>query len=1780
MRFLILFFLLLPTFKLFAQNTAGFTVDKSEDCTPLAVKFHDISTGNIKKRIWNFGDGQPSVEFTSYSGGDDGPTRNFSNNTDKDTTYIVTLTIEFNDGTPAMSASQDIKVHPLPVADFDASTLGGCKQLTVNFTDKSKNGGSAITSWNWNFGAANPTTSSAQNPQGVVFANNGSYEVVFYVVNTFGCKSDPVAKQTINVYDKAVPSFTVDNQVSCDVPYTAKFTNTTTGQGNKTYLWDFGDGSTSTDESPSHPYTTKGTYYVSLKVNNGTNCTNSTAYNYKAIQTGTPALGPITNNGNVCSGTNATFSTTSDIPGVSVMWIISDGVTDDIRYTGTSLSYYFPAATVEKKYTITAQATSYGICTGNTQSTNIVVKATPIADFTIQPPTLCKEPFDVTFTNTSAVYSNNITYTWNYGDGSAAAINPTYPSHSYHYNSDGNKNVTLTAKDNDNGCSTDKSLPVDIRIPQVNIYNISPAEICEPPVDVTAYASASNVNETIQKYIWDFGDGTPASIEHPSTLTYDNATATFTSSGAKNISVKLVTVSGCEATFTKSITISDDCSGDGGGSGGGGFNSSNTCANKQEITFTDQYSIDNPTKSKVTSWDFGDGAIINTDPVANPITHTYAATTNTYTVKMTRAFIDAKGKIRSEVITQTVDVINETAKFDVGKIKSCTEEIITFVPDNAIKSQYISKYEWNFGDGSPTAIINNTNFSSSFSAKVTHAYNNTGTYTAKLTITDKSGCTSTDTLPQEIKYKTPTADFDIADAMSCKEVNFTKNATDLSNPGSSAIVKWDWYIWNTGATVPGHPNFSLDASTIANPIQLPFSNTTNAYLRYSVKLAITDENGCSTFATKRAIVQSFWPKADFYSNNTLQCNNYNVYLNNTSSGSSLNYAWDFGDGSNPLLNGTYPHKYAGDGTYTVSLAVAEKNMPTCTDTKTAKDYITITKPVADFDVSDLSDCAPVAISFTDKSTYATSYSWDFGDGSPVSTDKNPVGHIYQIGGNYTVKLTIKGLSGCEASVTKSITIKGPSGVLSYDKLTGCIPFDVTASVAGVNVSNYAWDFIDGISSPNVAKVTHTYNKAGIRKPNVVLYSSDGCKLKLEFDKEVIADDINADFSIDKTTFCYSADPVFTNHSTVPDFSSITEYLWSFGDNTTSDVAQPGSHTYPVYGTYNVSLKVVSRYGSCTATKTDIVNVYAAPSAIIEGNDVVCLSPENMPSLNYKADVQSSNVITNYTWKLDNNSTGSNSETLSADYRVNGQHTITLIATTDKGCADTVSKNIIIDSVKTGFEILNPAVCLTGNYIQLKNNSTSPSSVSYLWNYGDGNASADPNHTYTNAGSYDIKLIGASEYGCKDSATILQAVKLYMPPAVSITGDNEVCENGKALFTAVVNSEDEITGYKWFVNDVQVANAYDNTLNYLFTVAGIYSIKTTVQTSHGCEESATWPVTVNALPNSVTKKDTAICKGNTIQLYASGGVNYRWYATDPFFDNGESENYFASVTPMVNTKFYVDIKNQFGCSKKDSVLVTVKEPGGLTVCGDTGVCPGNSVRLWAKSTVKKYEWQPAESLNRNNIYNPIAKPDSITTYTVTAFSENVCPDEQKNVTVTIYDVPTVSLGVDQTLQAGQLITLTPLTSDNVASYKWMPETGLTCYDCANPLLKADNDITYTVTVKTIYGCEASDDIAIKVLCGNGAVAIPNAFTPNGDGNNDVFYIMGWGIQSVKSLRIYDRWGKLVFIRENIKANDKSNGWDGKINGMDVLQTTTFVYITDVICNEGKLLQYKGTVILVK
>jgi gliding motility-associated-like protein len=134
-------------------------------------------------------------------------------------------------------------------------------------------------------------------------------------------------------------------------------------------------------------------------------------------------------------------------------------------------------------------------------------------------------------------------------------------------------------------------------------------------------------------------------------------------------------------------------------------------------------------------------------------------------------------------------------------------------------------------------------------------------------------------------------------------------------------------------------------------------------------------------------------------------------------------------------------------------------------------------------------------------------------------------------------------------------------------------------------------------------------------------------------------------------------------------------------------------------------------------------------------------------------------------------------------------------------------------------------------------------------------------------------------------------------------------------------------------------------------------------------------------------------------------------------------------------------------------------------------------------------------------------------------------------------------------------------------------------CPVTLAKPRQTTTYRVQVKNDGGCSASDEITVNVICNKGNLFVPNTFSPNGDGVNDRFFPGGTGVNRIKLLRVFNRWGEVVFERRDFAANDPASGWDGKYKAQP-LSPDVYIWSCEVVCQNNEVLTFKGDVTLLK
>jgi len=1341
--------------------SANFTANSTAGCFPFVVTFQDLSSNNPTSWLWDFGNGATSTAKN--------PTTTFFN----PGSYTIKLTVTNLSGSNTLTRTGYITVYESPTVNFMAVDSAGCFPLRSQFTDQSVAGtGSTISSWEWNFGDG--ATASDQHPLHIYNAS-GNFSVTLKVTNDKGCSKVFTRPQYIKVNQGVDAKFSNSSPAVCRPPTNISFTNTSTGPGTMSYLWDFGDGGTTNQANPIHAYTTPGNYTVTLVAVSDLGC-RDTVQTVNAVVIDT-VITVFSIPDSICVRDSLVFQNTSTPSPQNAFWNFGDGTTSALT---NPLKSYSTAGVYTVRLT-----NSYGFCQDSAVKTIAVINP-PGAGFTADRFISCQPPLTVSFQDLST--GNAVGWFWDFGDGATSTEqNPVHTYTTY-----GIFTVTLVAT-NPTGCNDTISKAQFIKIAKPTINFPEPVQQGCIPFAVN-FAPTIHLLDTVITWFWDFGDGTTSTLANPS--------HTYTSLGTFTATGTITTSTGC--TESRSITVkagtlpSVDFS----------YSTTATCVD-QPVQFTDLSSSVPPVNDWL--WDFGDGAF---STLKNP-THQYP-TPGIYTVKLiARNSGCPDSSIKTDLITilspqayytymvncgsrtdftftdksdsssswfwnfgdgttstvqnpshsfpglgiynvsltvtygscthtyaQNVRVLDENPDIQANPNPVCRNTTDTLTALN-INTSNISTYNWNFGDG---VILNGPK-------AVAHTYLNAGNYSVTLITTDLNGCKDTITKTDFLRVNGPVADFTTLNSSGCTGLNPEFNDLSASD-GTNNIVNWKW---------------DFGDGTVQNFSSAPFTHTYNNVGSYSVSLVITDAAGCSDSTGKVNYITTTDPSVTFSTSSIFACPGARIVFDVKAEGEGLTYLWDFGDGGTSVeAYPNPPHIYTTPGKYTVKLTVTDSYG--CSDSLVRDQYVTVDRPVADFTMNDsVSSCTPFEVQFTNKSSYYYAQRWDFGDGD-LSTLQNPT-HYFNTPGTYTVKLVITSPGTCFDSITKIVTLYDTAGTrISYSPLGGCKPQTVNFSAQTNGPVTYLWDFGDGETVTSInADTTHQYNSFGIFVPKLILQDPTGCLIPVTGIDTIRIKGADANFGADKYLLCDNGLINFIDSSVSND--AIVSYNWDFGDGGTSSQQTP-SYFYTSTGLYSVTLALRTQSG-CTDTlrKTDFIRVVSRPWAEIISDTAVCVfSPLSLAGNLLQPDTSA--VTWNWSFGNGNSSTAQNPSP--QVYNSPGNVMASLITENSSGCRDTVLKNLRIHPLPTvslpvsltinaGYSVILPAV-YSGNM------------TDYLWSPSTYLSCSDcpqPDAAPHFTTQYQVEFTDSNS--CKGTGSLLIKVKcentnVFMPNTFSPNAD--------------------------------------------------------------------------------------------------------------------------------------------------------------------------------------------------------------------------------------------------------------------------------------------------------------------------------------------------------------------------------------------------------------------------
>lgn len=1476
------------------------------------VTFYNFTTGGVSYS-WNFGDGSPVFNTAS--------TASFTHNYNAYGTYTVTMTATGANGC-TNSATLTVVFDKFVAASFTVplAQFSGCAPHTVTPLNASQNADTYV----WNFGDGTPsvTTTSFIAPTHV-YATGGSYTISLQAINS--CNSSNSTVGPIVIVGAPIINFTATPVLGC-APQTVNFGNTTTGASPiNNYYWDFGNGNTLNGvKFPPPQVYGVGTWTIMLISGNA--CGTDTMYRTIVVDTVPTAI--ITVNPTI-GCTPLTVSTVNNSIGgnLTYQWFI-DGI---LTYTSINIPnqvFTAPGGTTPVNHTIRLQVTNG--CGFDDSLVTITVHPLVVANLTPITSIICAGS-SVTFTQNSQ--GTNLTYLWDFGNGNTST-SATPPAQAYP--TAGTFPVSLIVT---GFCGSDTAFGTVT----VNPIPAAPAVLGDTICAGTSTTlTATAPGGTYQWYDLPIGGTllqTGASYTTPvlgATTTYYVQTTVLGCVSARtpvtvtvNIAPVAPTVLGTIICAGNTATLSATAPGGfyqwfNSPVGGLLLDTGVTITTPPLITTTTYYV--SSTVGGCTGPRTPVTVTVNPIPAVPTAPGTSICTGNTATLNATAPGgtyewfdLAVAGTLLQTGASYTTPVLTTTTTYYVQTtVAGCTSArtavtvtvnpipVADFTPSDTTGCQGIlvsfnnnstlgGTYAWTFAGGTPatSALYTPPNIT----------FNTSGSNMVHLVV-NVLGCINHDTAFINIA-PLPTPAFTVLPNAGCSPVLSTINNT-------SGIVAGDVCAWTLG---------NGNTSAAFNPAPQNYTNTgTSIDSIYNIKLVITGANGCKDSITHSVTVHPN-PVASFTPSIDTICAGTNIVFSNASVGSS-SYAWNFGDaGTSALINPN--HTYPSPGNYTVQLI--SSTAFACADT-TFQLIVVDTVPVAGFTNS--TECLGFATQFTNTSLGSSvTWSWNFGDGSPLGTTPNPT-HSYASNGTYNVVLTVTNSFGCTNSITHSVIVN-PVPVANFTNSTACFGTATmfTDITSGAPI-NWIWNFGDATPTSNTQNPTHTYATAGTYVVTLVVFGGAGCSDTIQHN--VIVNPVPTS-SFTFTSVCATDTTFFNSTST----GAPNTFLWNFGDGFTNNTNNPTPiHNYALAGTYNVVL--TTGYSATGCTNSITVAVVSYPRTVPNFTSTT-------PCLN--AATSFNDLTTNtpiiWTWDFGDATPSSGTQNPTHTYAASGTYPVILTTENVFGCVDVFTINTVVNPLPVAaFDF--DTICLNTT-TTLTDQSTS--AVGWNWDFGDGGVSASnsPTHLYASAGTFNVRLIVTNVFGCVD--TIFHSI-IVNPNPVSLYTATTACHTYPTFFTDL--STGPVT-WSWDFGDTSPFDATQSP-QHLYANPGNYNVDLLVTNIFGCTNLSTQAITVLPQPQANFTFST-VCAGQSVtftdQTVGAAMTSWTWDFGDGTPGSSlQNPNHMYTTGGNYNT--ILISQNSAGCADTIVIPVVVNSVP-VPLFAATTTCQGNFTSFTDLST---------------------------------------------------------------------------------------------------------------------------------------------------------------------------------------------------------------------------------------
>lgn len=1642
----------------YAQVTASFSLSATSGCGSTVIEITDASLGSPDSWSWDFGNGVTKIETKPKA----------YKFTYKPGTYTITLQVQKGDSYDTMS--EVLTIYSEPEVDFDLSSFSGCVGSEALFVDKSSSDFS-IEKYEWMFGDAGVST--IRNPKHT-YLTEGDYSVSLMVIDENGCSAEMVKNGFVHVTDLLSFSLNTNIAEQCTAPLTTQFSTTCSDSDVESYLWDFGDGTTSQDVAPSHTYTQDGVYTVSVTAQASSGCPTKRVFeDYIQINAHTATIiVPDT----VCFGERNAISVESSIPIVSCDWNFGDGASIDGGELSVSHAY-------ESSGVKTITATVYGeIGCERTTTKQVFVRAKPSVTFTADKQHSCDDGNDMIVAFTSGAAQS---YQWNFGDGTTS----TEASPVHTYSSAGLYDVTLAIID-EHGCvgqKTDSSFITKTN-PVADFVVTDKYKV--PHICVNQPLRITNTSTSVAEILdvqWDYlYDRSVETINTTDTIQYNKG-------GEYPIQITVTDAYGCVDSKTNILKVGDVS----------GIKAKVTAPTTYKFCPNTDIVFQAQESAGATSWSW----------IISSGANNYSLDTSISTTTLTLNF-EASGKYSVLLIAYQYDcpsmsigsasitIKPPTANFTYSPKALCSfPSTISFDPSTSVEAE---SYLWDFGDGTIIQVEPNAT---------------EGHYTVTDMVTNTVINADADTYIVSHEYTTANV--------------YSVTLTTRNGTCEDAI------------TIPLNTS-GISVDVISNIHEICIGDT-----------------------------------VQFTDNSVVEL------------GTAATRTWTVSDGSDPKTvdTDTYTHIFTQAGTFNVGLEVVSSTG--CSDSKIFNNIVqvydnpTIQSLTADNSVG----CADLSVRLSSEATAEgalkiNSYVWDYGDGSERDTTRTNVSpvHKYQKG-TFAPTVQVIDELGCTATsepIAISATFPSPNFTIPE-----AICHDDTLKPENLSEGEgitSIWTWGDGTQS---TESLHTYSVQEASEFNVKLTVTDenGCTDNIK--KDILLQLPQADFFAidDKTTFdCPPAKAYFKNTS----IATKATYLWNFGESSSTLLSIPDSAfwQYQNVGEYDVMLVVKDNIGCAdTLIREKYITVNGPVGHFkIEPESGCTYSTISMTAYDTKD-------VSQYSWvfgdgQFQNTTTG----TVDYMYEEGNFYIPSLTIVDDNGCEiSMVGNQVEILGVVPDF-VCDTMLCDYEDLRMTDKSVANPQPIDrWTWTIQNTDYTEYINEQQFSqtfpAGVYNIQLkteVGECVYTIQKNSY----VQVNARPTIAITADKDfaICDFTSLPLKAKVLSGDDGNGKQkaqatWSGNGV-VADSED-VLSAIFTAQSYDNNTVSVDyvSSYGCrmETPSTKDITVYPIPVSLNSINKEYCYGAYASQFDITTLLNEVSGTLTWYDAAMSQLAQTPVpeTNVAGTQTYYVSQIEHDCeSEKATITINVHPlPTPSIVASSDSVCQGTEIALGLEESYVSQQWScgPTNYLSATDEMNPLfdstANP-GIYTVGVIVEDENGCKnDVEVKKTLVVLEIPVVDFDISKkAVEIFEDFTLenkidTLRDDGKSVVWTWNIADVYEGTDYNVPFVFSE-DGTYDITLSGYIHKECKDSVTKSFLV-LPIVRIPNVFTPNGDGVNDVFFD---GMPETE-LIIINRWGQELY--------KGMGGWDGTYNGKEMSAGTYFYMIT---LPNGKT--YNGPLLLVR